>query len=84
VASDVLATSLLKETLAGIPSTTSGEAPNPQLVDLKPAFCQKLGQCAYRDGDQLLYSDGHHLTADGAYYALRGFHLPAITVGNNQ
>jgi peptidoglycan/LPS O-acetylase OafA/YrhL len=84
VASDVLATSLLKETLAGIPSTTSGEAPNPQLVDLKPAFCQMHGQCAYRDGDQLLYSDGHHLTADGAYYALRGFHLPAITLANNQ
>jgi peptidoglycan/LPS O-acetylase OafA/YrhL len=49
-----------------------------QLVDLKPSFCLDSSHCAYRDGDRLLYFDGGHLTAYGARFALRNFHLPAL------
>jgi len=79
LASDALATSLLHETVASISSDSSGSAPNPQLVDLKTNLCRNPSQCAYRDGDRLLFADPHHLTPLGAQYALRGFHLPALS-----
>jgi peptidoglycan/LPS O-acetylase OafA/YrhL len=65
-----ISTALLHETLAGIPGV--------ELVDLQSALCNGQGLCAYQNGDQLLYSDGQHLTADGARFALRNFRLPSI------
>jgi len=49
-----------------------------QLVDLKSTLCNRQNLCAYIDGNQLLYSDEQHLTADGARYALRDFRLPRL------
>lgn len=49
-----------------------------ELVDLKPSFCLDSSHCAYRDGDRLLYFDSGHLTAYGAYFALRNFRLPSL------
>jgi peptidoglycan/LPS O-acetylase OafA/YrhL len=60
---------LLREAIAKVP--------NVELVDLKSAFCGTPGDCLYRDGDRLLYSDTQHLSAVGAQYALRDFQLPA-------
>jgi hypothetical protein len=40
--------------------------------------------CAYRIGDRLLYDDTQHLSANGAAYALRDFHLPALVAGREQ
>jgi peptidoglycan/LPS O-acetylase OafA/YrhL len=48
------------------------------LIELAPEFCPSGGQCAYRKKEQLFYSDDQHLTAEGARYALRDFHLPAL------
>lgn len=48
------------------------------LIDLRPMLCDGRGLCAYMHGGQLLYSDGQHLTADGAFYALRGVSLPGL------
>lgn len=45
------------------------------LIDLRHTFCNEKGLCAYMHGGQLLYSDDQHLTADGAFYALRGVSL---------
>ncbi len=41
------------------------------LIDLKPALCVSDGECRYREGDALLYSDPQHLSAAGAQFALR-------------
>jgi peptidoglycan/LPS O-acetylase OafA/YrhL len=49
------------------------------LIDLRPGLCRINNECAYRDGDRILYSDPDHLTADGAQYALRNFRLPSLT-----
>jgi hypothetical protein len=49
-----------------------------ELIDLRPMFCDERGLCAYMHGGRLLYSDGQHLTADGAFYALRGVGLPGL------
>lgn len=51
---------------------------NTELIDLRPMFCDESGMCAYMHGGRLLYSDGQHLTADGAFYALRGGKLPDL------
>ena len=51
---------------------------NAELIDLKPKFCDGKGMCSYMDGGRLLYSDGQHLTALGAFYALRGGRLPDL------
>jgi peptidoglycan/LPS O-acetylase OafA/YrhL len=56
--------------------------PDVALVDLKSKMCRNASQCAYRDGDRLLYSDSHHITPDGAQYALRGFRLPTLAFAN--
>jgi peptidoglycan/LPS O-acetylase OafA/YrhL len=48
------------------------------LVDLRPIFCDGGGLCTYMHGSQLLYYDGQHLTADGAFYALRGVRLAGL------
>jgi hypothetical protein len=49
-----------------------------ELIDLKSMLCNSQNLCAYMDGNQLLYSDEQHLTADGARYALRNFRLPRL------
>jgi len=49
-----------------------------EVVDLKSTLCNNQNLCAYMDGNQLLYSDEQHLTADGARYALRNFRLPRL------
>lgn len=64
-----MADSLLRQTLAGEAGAT--------LVDLRAPLCSAAGQCAYRDGDRLLYLDNNHLSPAGARYALREFSLPA-------
>ncbi|MGD0786466.1 MAG: acyltransferase family protein [Terracidiphilus sp.] len=51
--------------------------PGVALVDPKPALCQSSTQCAYRDGESLLYIDSSHLSPDGARLALRGLRFPA-------
>jgi peptidoglycan/LPS O-acetylase OafA/YrhL len=48
-----------------------------QLLDPKPALCLTPAQCAYRDGDTLLYIDTTHLSAAGSRRALTSFPLPA-------
>jgi peptidoglycan/LPS O-acetylase OafA/YrhL len=48
-----------------------------QLLNLKDKLCSSGDECAYRDGDHILYSDPHHLSTYGSFYALRDFHLPA-------
>ncbi len=63
-----LANSLLEQAAA--------QSKGALLVDLKPALCGNSGQCAYRDGDRLLYVDGSHLSRDGALYAVRSLRLP--------
>jgi peptidoglycan/LPS O-acetylase OafA/YrhL len=75
VESDRLAASAIREVMAATPSA--------MLVDLKPAMCKTPTECFYRDGDSLLYADTHHLTPDGASFALRGFQLPALSPGEN-
>ncbi len=71
LASAVLATSLLQQTLAALPGAA--------LVDLKRALCNGSGQCSYREGSELFYIDNHHLSPDGARHALRNFRLPTTT-----
>lgn len=51
---------------------------NVSLIDLRPMFCDGSGMCAYMNGGRLLYSDGQHLTTDGAFYAFRGGRLPDL------
>jgi peptidoglycan/LPS O-acetylase OafA/YrhL len=51
---------------------------NAELINLKPMFCDQKGLCAYMRSGRLLYSDGQHLTADGAFYAFRGGGLPDL------
>jgi peptidoglycan/LPS O-acetylase OafA/YrhL len=65
----VLANSLLDEAVVA--------AKPAALVDLWPALCDASGECAYRDGDKLLYDDANHLSAAGAMRAVRNFQLPA-------
>ena len=65
--SDAYADAALRETLAAIPGVT--------LAELRQSLCKDPDACIYRDGDRLLYGDSHHLTPDGAGYALRAFHL---------
>lgn len=52
--------------------------PGVAVVDLRSQLCNTSGECAYADKDQLLYSDGQHVTAEGARYALRAYELPAL------
>lgn len=46
------------------------------LIDLRPTLCDAAGLCAYTHEGKLLYSDGQHLTVNGAFFALRSFTLP--------
>ena len=69
-----VATSAVREAVAGFSSV--------ELVDLKKEMCRSANQCVYRDGNRLLYSDSHHLTPDGAQYALRDFRLPTLVAAN--
>jgi len=57
----------MRETLGAIPGAT--------LVELKPTLCLSADHCLYRQGDNLFYADDHHLTPDGARYALRDFKI---------
>ena len=70
VDSDRRAAAAIAEVLAATPGVT--------LAEVKPALCKSPTQCYYRDGDNLLYADTHHLTPAGASFALRGFQLPAL------
>lgn len=47
-----------------------------QIFDPKPGLCPTTAQCAYRDGETLLFIDSTHLTAAGATRALASFPLP--------
>lgn len=58
--------------------TIHGRFQNVELIDLRPMLCDAGGMCAYMHGGRLLYSDGQHLTPDGAFYALRGLSLPGL------
>ena len=68
-----LSFSLVQQAVASVPGVT--------LVDLDPALCSSPDQCAYRNGENLLYNDGGHLSTDGAHYALRNFRFPAVDAG---
>jgi peptidoglycan/LPS O-acetylase OafA/YrhL len=50
--------------------------PGVALRDPKPTLCQSSTQCAYRDGESLLFIDSSHLSPDGARRALRDLQLP--------
>ena len=63
-----LSTSLLHQAVAGLPGV--------ELVHPAAALCASPTRCAYRDGNDLLYIDSSHLSAEGARYALRGLQLP--------
>ena len=71
--SDAYADAALHEALAGIDGVS--------LVELKAAMCNANQQCVYREGDRLFYADSHHLTADGARYALRDLRIPGAAAG---
>jgi peptidoglycan/LPS O-acetylase OafA/YrhL len=62
--------------------TAVGSVPNAVLFDLRDAFCTTSGgsECAYRNGEMPLFIDRHHLSIEGARYALRDFSLPALTM----
>ena len=47
------------------------------LVDPKTILCSSPTLCSYEAGKQVLYLDKHHLSPEGARYALRDFRLPA-------
>jgi peptidoglycan/LPS O-acetylase OafA/YrhL len=70
VESDRLAAAAIRAVMARVPAA--------MLIDLKPAMCRTPTECFYRDGENLLYADTHHLTPDGARFALRGFELPPL------
>ena len=70
-----LADSLLRQAATGSPAVP--------LVDLNPALCNAPAECAYRFGENLLYSDSSHLSNFGALYALRNFRLPGANVRAN-
>lgn len=46
------------------------------VIDLRSMFCDGNGMCAYMEQGRLLYADPQHLTAAGAFYALRNVRLP--------
>jgi peptidoglycan/LPS O-acetylase OafA/YrhL len=68
-ASIAASVSVLEETAAHLPGVA--------LLDPKPALCPSSTQCAYRDGESLLFIDSSHLSPDGARRALRDLRLPA-------
>jgi peptidoglycan/LPS O-acetylase OafA/YrhL len=67
-------------------TTLLKRAAGAAFVDLKAPFCDASGQCMYRDGDRVLYSDNNHVSPEGARTALHDFRLPAIaeSEGNNR
>jgi peptidoglycan/LPS O-acetylase OafA/YrhL len=67
-ASIVASVSVLEEAAAHLPGVA--------LLDPKPTLCQSSTQCAYRDGESLLFIDSSHLSPDGARRALRDLQLP--------
>jgi hypothetical protein len=74
-ASAAKVTTLLQQTIARFSGVT--------LIDLQHQLCNETGRCVYLMDDRLLYRDSHHLTPDGARYALRSFRLPPATAMNN-
>jgi peptidoglycan/LPS O-acetylase OafA/YrhL len=70
VSSDAEANSHLKAAMEGLKGV--------QLVDLKPELCRDSNSCVYRDESHVFYADHHHIDVEGARYALRNFHFPAI------
>jgi len=67
VESDIYGNAAVHEALTGVDGV--------HLVEIKQKLCPEAGACLYRDGDRLLYADSHHLTADGALFALRDFRV---------
>jgi len=54
---------LLQQAVDGLPGV--------DMIDLKAGLCPSDGECLYRDGNSLLYSDPQHLSAAGARLALQ-------------
>jgi hypothetical protein len=73
---NALATTLLKSVVTDLPATI--------MVDTKRPFCGETGQCAFREGDTMLYLDSQHLTSDGARVALENFHLQRAAPGDGK
>jgi hypothetical protein len=71
VDSDQRAAAAIAEVLAATPGVA--------LAEVKSALCKSPSECYYRDRDNLLYADSHHLTPDGASFALREFQLPSLS-----
>ena len=65
-----VANSAIKEAIAGFSGVT--------LFDPKSELCRGTNECAYMDGDRLLYLDSHHVSPDGARYTLRNFKFPSL------
>jgi len=68
--SDAYADAAIRETLGAIPGAA--------LVELKPSLCVSADRCLYRQGESLFYADDHHLTPDGARYALRDLRVDSL------
>jgi hypothetical protein len=65
--SDRYADAALHAALNGVDGVT--------IVELKAAMCPTASECLYRGGEKLFYADAHHLTPDGALYALRDLRI---------
>jgi hypothetical protein len=58
--------------------------PDSAFIDLTKEFCVNNSTCRYRDRDALLYTDPQHLSANGARFALKDFHLPDIAIRDDK
>lgn len=61
----------------GVLAQVRRDCPGVRFINLKQSLCNTEGECFYRRGELLLYSDNQHLSESGALYALRDFHLPS-------
>lgn len=66
------------DTTAELFRQSIAKLPGVQIIELKANLCNTRNLCAYMQGDELLYADPHHLTNEGAQFALRSFHLPEL------
>ena len=66
------------DTAAELMNESIAKLSGVRIVELRSSLCNSRNLCAYMQGDQLLYADQHHLTYEGAQYALRGFRLPEL------
>jgi hypothetical protein len=67
------------ETASGLLKQLTASLTGVELIDLKSTLCDSRNFCRYKVGEQMLFSDKNHLSAEGARYVLRDFRLPPST-----